>query len=78
MEGQRRRDLAFDLDRGRIVGRFVKGAKMPQGEAEQWIARWTDQAKRAGIRPDSPAYWNACRRWIAGQRDSLAADAEVA
>lgn len=78
MTGQRRRDLAFDLDRGRIAERFVTGAKMPRDEAERWMALWAVHAERAGLRHDSPAYWNVCRRWIAGQRESVVVDAEVA
>jgi hypothetical protein len=66
--GKRRRDLAFDAQRERIVGRFVIGSMATRDEVEAWLGRWAEQAQRAGVRRDSPTYWAACRRWIARQR----------
>jgi hypothetical protein len=78
MTGRRRRDLAFEAQGERIVARFVTASKVPRDEVERWIVRWAEQAERAGVRRDSPGYWNACRRWIAGQRESASAGREVA
>lgn len=78
MIGQRRRDLAFDAQGERIVGRFVTGSKVQRDEVERLIVRWAELAERAGVRRDSPGYWNACRRWIAGQRESASAARKTA
>jgi hypothetical protein len=78
MTGQRRRDLAFDAERGHIVARFVTVSKVPRDEVERWMVRWAEEAERARVRRDSPAYWDACRRWIAAQRELPSADSGVA
>ena len=54
-----------------IVRRFVAGAHVGEADAEQWVADWERRASDLGIRRESPAYWNAGLRWIAGRRDQL-------
>lgn len=51
----------------------MTGSKLPRADVEAWIERWVEQADCVGVRRDSPAYWGAGRRWIAGQRELASA-----
>jgi hypothetical protein len=52
-----------------IVGRFIAGAHVAEAEADSWVADWEARAGALGVRRDSPAFWSAGLRWIAGRRD---------
>jgi hypothetical protein len=39
--------------------------------AEHWCAAWEAEARRQGLRPSSPHFWDAGRGWIDAQRSFL-------
>jgi hypothetical protein len=72
-----RRDPELDHQERRaiVLGRFVAGAHAAEADVERWVADWEARAGALGLRRDSPTYWSAGLRWIAGRRDQPEADA---
>ena len=51
-----------------VVRSIARERAIDLQEAQRWCEAWEQFAKRAGVAPSGPHYWDSARGWIDAQR----------